>query len=337
MTKDELCYALTRFVLEVRKKNGDEYPSETLYELVISLQLYLATKGAQVKFLTDEAFISLQNTLDTQMKVLASQGKRAPRRKAGVISYEDEDKMWTSGVLGISTPDQLLDTLVYLIGLHFALRAGKEHHDLRYVNSQLTLMTAPNGRRFLRYKEDASKNCHGGLKHRRVEAKTVDAYENTKNPERCIIRIYEEYISHRPVSDKCSPALYLRPLKDTKKKTWYSCQAWGIHQITRTVTRLCKKAGVEGYKTNHSLRATAATRMYQQNVDEQHICETTGHRSSSVRSYKRTSDNQRAHKSDILYNPPSVIGPESEPSTSSVAIKGDKAIQITVNVNLDNK
>jgi hypothetical protein len=64
---------------------------------------------------------------------------------------------------------------------------------------------------------------------------------------------------------------------------------------------MCKKAGIDGYKTNHSLRATAATRLYQSGVDEQLVMERTGHRSiEGIRSYKRTSDTQREALSDIL-------------------------------------
>ncbi len=68
MTKDELCFSLTRFVLEARKRNGDPYPAETLYGFVISLQLYLSLNGREIRFLQDEDFVVLKNTLDTRMK-----------------------------------------------------------------------------------------------------------------------------------------------------------------------------------------------------------------------------------------------------------------------------
>ena len=74
----------------------------------------------------------------------------------------------------------------------------------------------------------------------------------------------------------------------------------------------CKSANIGGYRTNHSLRATSASRLYQSNLDEQIICETTGHRSSAVRSYKRTSIDQQKAKSDVLY------GKNSDVSTVSV-------------------
>ena len=43
--------------------------------------------------------------------------------------------------------------------------------------------------------------------------------------------------------------------------------------------RLCESAGITGYKTNHSLRVTAATRLFRRGVDEQVIMNVTGHRS----------------------------------------------------------
>ena len=51
---------------------------------------------------------------------------------------------------------------------------------------------------------------------------------------------------------------------------------------------MCMQIGVEG-KTNHSLRATGATRLFEANVPEKLIQERTGHRSiDALRMYERT-------------------------------------------------
>jgi len=64
---------------------------------------------------------------------------------------------------------------------------------------------------------------------------------------------------------------------------------------------MCTAVGIQGNKTNHSLKAICATRLYQANVDEQLIMERTGHRSTAcVRAYKRTSDIQLQNCSAIL-------------------------------------
>ncbi|VDI53102.1 Hypothetical predicted protein [Mytilus galloprovincialis] len=55
-----------------------------------------------------------------------------------------------------------------------------------------------------------------------------------------------------------------------------------------------------GKRTNHSLRASAATRLYNAGIEEQSVAETTGYRSNAVRVYKRTSADQQIEASNIL-------------------------------------
>ena len=64
---------------------------------------------------------------------------------------------------------------------------------------------------------------------------------------------------------------------------------------------MCERDGINGFKTNHLLRASAATRLFNEGVDEQLIMERTGHHSiDGVRNYKRTSNDQLIAISDVL-------------------------------------
>ena len=64
---------------------------------------------------------------------------------------------------------------------------------------------------------------------------------------------------------------------------------------------LCEKGGLEGHFTNHSLRASSATRLFEAGVDEQLIMQRTGHTSvEGVRSYKRVGERMRMITSDVL-------------------------------------
>lgn len=193
MTKDEICYCVSRFITEVVKRNGADYPPATLYELVMCLQLYLQSKGQMYRFLQDDSFIQLKHTLDNVMKERAEKGLSNGSKQAEVITLEEEELLWKRGVLGNDNPKQLVDTVLYLLGLNFALRAGQEHRNLRWENSQLSIMTDSRGLRCLRYREDVSKTNQGGLKHRRVKRKIVYAYEDGTNPDRCIIRLFQLY------------------------------------------------------------------------------------------------------------------------------------------------
>ena len=140
------------------------------------------------------------------------------------------------------------------------------------------------------YTEAYSKNKQGGLAQRHDVPKVVRHYSNEKGPSRCFVRLFKKYRSLCPVG---TTAFYLSPLCKPKPDQWYSRSPVGhtCNTLSSTVSRLCKLAGISGYKTNHSLRATGATRLYHNNVDEQLIMAVTGHKSiDGVRSYKRTSE-----------------------------------------------
>ena len=67
-------------------------------------------------------------------------------------------------------------------------------------------------------------------------------------------------------------------------------------------------ANLEGKFTNHSLRATSATRMFVKDVPEQVIKEITEHRSDCVHVYKRTG-------SQLLENASKSIGGNDNENT----------------------
>ena len=161
-------------------------------------------------------------------------------------------------------------------------------------------MECPGERPYLKYTEDLSKNHPGGLKGRKVAPKVVTHHANLDNPKRCFVRLFQRYRQLCP-EDAPPHAFYLQPSRNPTSTCWYSKCLLGHTTLGKTVARLCKLAGIEGYKTNHSLRATATSRLYQSGVDEQLVMERTGHRSlEGVHSYKRTSDAQREAPSDIL-------------------------------------
>ena len=76
----------------------------------------------------------------------------------------------------------------------------------------------------------------------------------------------------------------------------------GANKLREVVKTLCVKAGLPGFYTNHSLRSTCATNLYQADIDEQLIQEIMGHRSLAVHSYKRTCDAQRRLVSNCIFS-----------------------------------
>ena len=146
-----LKFALCRFLTEVKKLDGSDFPPETLYEICLCLQFYLESKGFAWRLITDERFKEVKFTLDNIMKERTANGIGTSVRKAKVLNKIDEDILWSLGLLGTHSPEVLLQTVMFTLGLSCSLHAGKEHYALRSIPFQLqfTFMYDDRGKLFL--------------------------------------------------------------------------------------------------------------------------------------------------------------------------------------------
>lgn len=167
MEKNELNFMLPLFLFDAKKKNGDPYPSKSLYDLFAMLNYYVQKELHRPwSLFKDVEFIQARRALEARMKEIAKAGHVSGNRKAQLISTEYEAQMWSAGTLGSDSPTVLLNTVIYLLGLHFALRGGEELRRLRYgALAQVRKQVDADGRPCLLYVEDYSKTNQGGIKN----------------------------------------------------------------------------------------------------------------------------------------------------------------------------
>ena len=91
ITQDELSFALCRFIPEIKKYNGGDFPGKTLYEIVMCVQFHLETLGFNYKFLSDDSFTDVKYCLDNVMKDRTSQGIGIHSSQVDILTYTDED------------------------------------------------------------------------------------------------------------------------------------------------------------------------------------------------------------------------------------------------------
>ena len=150
MWADEISDSMSHFVFEVKKQDGTEYPGNSLHGLVCSIQRYLKTQcGKHCRLFNDDFYRKLRSSLVTVMRERSAAGIGAHCRRPKVISLDEENQPWSDKILGEENGKQLVETLLYLFGLHFALRGGKEHRRLRCVNSQIVKSTMVKERNIL--------------------------------------------------------------------------------------------------------------------------------------------------------------------------------------------
>lgn len=128
-----------------------------------------------------------------------------------------------------------------------------------------------------------------------------------KNPEagvRCPVHLIDKYIGKLPPDAITQDLFYCRPLQNISSdptKPWYSATPIGRKQLGKMVSAMCKMANIEGVKTNHSLRVSGASALFEAGIPEQIIQSRTGHRSlESLRVYEQVTNELNLNVSKIL-------------------------------------
>ena len=302
----ELCdveainYWLSRFVAEVRHQDGKPYPPRTIHQLLCGLQHHmLSMNPTATKFMDQKnpAFRELHNTCDNRYRTLHKEGIGSDVHHAPLITQEEEDQLWSNGVIGTSTPKALQNAVFYYIGKRFCVRGGDEQRQLgpsQFVRSANCYT----------YYERGSKNITGGIKDLNKENKVVPCPAVPDSNPRCLVYLLDLYLKKLPPFAFEKDVLYCRPKSPTpaaeSDSPWYDSIPVGKNTLAAMVKKMCKDAGIEE-RGNHSLRATGASAMFQAGIPEHVIQKTTGHRSlKSLRCYERVSTDQHEQVSKVL-------------------------------------
>ena len=299
-----VCKWLSRFLMETRKTDGSLYPPSSLRSLICGVNRILQSNQAPFSVVDkgDPRFRPLLKTLDSLSSELHRSGVGAIKNSAKVIEIEHERLFWEKGLLGMSTPKILQRTVFFYVGLNFVLRGVQEQHDL--IRSQFVRvpqdMQIYDESVYYEYREYISKNNQHRFKDINAKNKTVKAFALPGN-DHCIVKLLDKYLSLLPAD---ATHFYMRAKDKTPSNpsvSSFTNQRVGINVLKNVLPELSEKSGIQVRYTNHSLRATAITRMFNGEVDEKVIAETSGHRSlKALRSYEHTCKQKLQNVSRII-------------------------------------
>ena len=185
-------------------------------------------------------------------------------------------------------------TVFFYVCISFCLRGSQEQRDLSWQNFKCFPDNASvyNENTYYEYTEFISKNNLHRFRDIHVRNKCVKAYDS----------------SERLLQDKDTKVFYIRPLEKTPVDPSKACMvcelASGINTLNGVLSKICEMitdGNVPKY-TNHSLRATAASCLFEKGVPEKIIAEQPGHRSlARLCAYERTTDDQYKAVCSVIY------------------------------------
>ncbi|XP_077977810.1 zinc finger MYM-type protein 3-like [Glandiceps talaboti] len=237
---DEINYSLFHFLKEVRKPSGDEYTPDTIFYLCLGIQQYLFENGRVENVFTD---IYFEKFTDILTEIL-SHWKPDINHIGMINTCIEEEMLWECKQLGAHSPFVLLGTLVYFNTKYFNLKTSEQHckmsftHVLKHWKKSNTKNQTKSV--YLRYYNPQIKGQEPGNKRKRDDAPMLEQAENTDNPLRCPVKLYEFYLSKCPESVRNkSDVFYLVPEKSCvpDSPVWYSGLPVGQPIMHKMLTR----------------------------------------------------------------------------------------------------
>ena len=294
-----LNFWLSRFVVEVRREDGKPYPPATINGILSGLYRFskfcVPTGVVCPNFMDrkEPRFRDLTGAIQVRYRELRTEGVGAMVKHAAVVTPEEETQLWNSKVLGVHSPLALIRAVFFYVGKTFCIRGGEEQRRLK--RSQFRRSYEPD---CYTYVENGSKNRTGV--NVRDDNKVVPVFACPEAQPRCLAFLLDTYFDKFSQQSIEMDLFYLRPKKSPKTNIWYDNIPIGRDKLKSFLEDMCREAGITEKKTNHSLRATGATTLFNAGVPEKLIREVTGHRSNALQTYERPSLEQRQNVSKIL-------------------------------------
>ena len=180
---------LKKFYVEVRKKDGSEYEPDSLRVMQASIDRYPRQKNYPDSVISGRQFKKSQETLNSKAKLLRYQGKGKRPNRAQPYSRVDEEIFWTEGKLGNHNGVALTNVNFKNLSEHMGFRGRQDHYNV------------------VQFEENPTKTRQGGLRNK--TRSSPQQMWSTDGSERDPVRLFEEWLRHRPDAMKNSGPLYL--------------------------------------------------------------------------------------------------------------------------------
>ncbi|XP_044027837.1 zinc finger MYM-type protein 4 isoform X2 [Siniperca chuatsi] len=209
-TTAELSYGLCCFITEVKRPNGEPYSPDSLFYLCLGIQQYLFENGRVENIFMDRFY----NKFSTEFTNMLRAFKPSITASGYTHSRVEEEFLWDCKQLGAYSPIVLLNTLLFFCCKYFGFTTVEQHRQLSFAHVMRCTKTNQNNTKttFLRFYppisiNEAESDPEIPAKRRKEEESKEDILEmmeNTENPLRCPVRLYEFYLS------KCSESVKQR-------------------------------------------------------------------------------------------------------------------------------
>ncbi|KAM6927661.1 transcriptional regulator QRICH1 isoform 2-T2 [Xenentodon cancila] len=235
----ELNLGLSLMTQEARGSEEEQFAPDVLYYVFLCIQKYLSENGRVDDIFSDPYYTRFCESL---YKILHDWKPSIHPLGYVIPSHVTEEMLWECKQLGAHSPATLLTTLMYFNTKYFRLITPEQHMKVAF--SKVLRHTRKNPAN-AKDKATSIRLLKVQGQHAAGQKGTDDMYEeqieDSENPLRCPIKLYDFYLFKCPQSVKGrNDAYYMtpEPVVAPNSPMWYSSQPLSSQQVEHVLARI---------------------------------------------------------------------------------------------------
>ncbi|KAL1021536.1 hypothetical protein UPYG_G00014520 [Umbra pygmaea] len=234
----ELCAGLSHMCQEAQGLDGEKFGADVLFYVFLCIQKYLVDNGRVDDVFSDPYYGRFSQSLH---QILEPWRPSAHPLGYVIASQVTEEMLWECKQLGAHSPATLLNTLMFFNTKYFQLKTVEQHLKLAFSKVLRHTKKSPNNPKD---KSTSIRFLKAAGQHQIGQKVTDDMYaeqmEDTENPLRCPIKLYDFYLFKCPQCAKGrNDTFYLspEPVVAPNSPMWYSIQPISREQMEHMLAR----------------------------------------------------------------------------------------------------
>ncbi|XP_075073083.1 uncharacterized protein LOC142161403 [Mixophyes fleayi] len=294
---------LSKFLLVVKRKDGNEYEPHTLRCMIGSIDRYLKEHSYThtIIYGNSKDFPLTKQSLNAKIKFLKKIAESNPPIRQEALTDDDIENLYKSRTLSLDNPTSLLNLVFFNNGIHFALRT-KEQYNLQW--GDLKLKIDPRGNQYLEYSDRQTETVENCKNLRQMKPRI---YSTPHIPERDPITAYIKYRSFRPGAMMAPDSpFYLAPNVNYNPafSEWYRSTKIGIQKIRAMMTTMKIRASLpeSKRKVSYITKKRLVERLPQHHLTTTSMVQTAQQYNLHSSNNHSTAIDVKQHKAPIIIN-----------------------------------
>lgn len=247
---------LPLYASETRKQDGGYFSPKTIYLLLAGILRHMRSLNPTCPHFLHPCNITfkpIHDSLVTLANELQKNDAVAEPKSAESFSEEEEERLWSSGVLSTETPNGLLRAVFFLNAKNFGIISAHSHRGLKL--SQIQRDLSPPRYVYTPPTTDSGTGPTGLMlmAKKKNKASKIIVNASPEKGNRCHVHVLDKYIQKIPTEAFEGDDFYLQPIKHfchpPSSVRWFTLQPVGRNALCRMVKGICADAGIDGTRS----------------------------------------------------------------------------------------